>query len=80
MLREAFGDHSLSPTAVFECDSHFMVCWVSVEDDEHTGRWNSRKMTENVEEFENSSTKTVVEQSVSLQTPLVSVMEFARRS
>jgi hypothetical protein len=26
MLREAFGDHSLSPTAVFECDSHFMVC------------------------------------------------------
>jgi hypothetical protein len=36
--------------------------------------------TENVEKFENSSTKTVTEQSMSLQTPLVSVMEFARRS
>jgi hypothetical protein len=37
-------------------------------------------MTENVEKFENSSTKIVAEQCMSLQTPLGSVMEFARKS
>jgi hypothetical protein len=31
-------------------------------------------------EFENSSTKTIAEQSMSPQTPLGSVMEFVRRS
>jgi hypothetical protein len=30
--------------------------------------------------FKNSSTKTAIEQSMNLQTPLGSVMEFARRS
>jgi hypothetical protein len=33
-----------------------------------------------LKKFEKSSTKTVVEKSMSLQTPLGSVMEFARRS
>jgi hypothetical protein len=33
-----------------------------------------------LKKFENSSTKTIAEQSMSLQTPLQSVMEFARRS
>jgi hypothetical protein len=33
-----------------------------------------------LKKFENSSTKTVTEQSMSLQTPLGSVTEFARRS
>jgi hypothetical protein len=37
MLREAFGEHSLSQTAVFECHSCFKACQVSVEDDEHSG-------------------------------------------
>jgi hypothetical protein len=34
MLREAFGQHSFSRTAVFEWHSHFKACRVSVEDDE----------------------------------------------
>jgi hypothetical protein len=33
-----------------------------------------------LQEFKNSSTKTIAEQSVNLQAPLASVMEFARRS
>jgi hypothetical protein len=33
-----------------------------------------------LKKFDNSSTKTVAEQSMSLQTPFRSVMEFARRS
>jgi hypothetical protein len=52
---------------------------VSVEDDERSGRPSTSKTTENVEKFENSSMKNVAEQSVSLQTPLGSVMELARR-
>jgi hypothetical protein len=51
---------------------------VSVEDDEHSGRPSTRKMTENVEKkIENSSTKTVAEQSMSSQTLLGSILEFA---
>jgi hypothetical protein len=37
MLREAFGEHSLSRTAVFEWHSRFMASRVSVEDDECSG-------------------------------------------
>jgi hypothetical protein len=33
-----------------------------------------------LKKYENSSTKTIIEQSMSSQTPLGSVMEFARRS
>jgi hypothetical protein len=36
-LREAFGKHSLSRTAVFEWFSHFKASGVSVEDDERSG-------------------------------------------
>jgi hypothetical protein len=36
-------------------------------------------MAENVKKFENSSMKIVAEQSMSLQTQLGSVTEFARR-
>jgi hypothetical protein len=35
MLREAFGEHSLSRTAVFELHSRFKAGRGSVEDDEH---------------------------------------------
>jgi hypothetical protein len=52
---------------------------VSVEDDEPSGRPSTSKMTEMLKIFMNSSMKTVAEQSMSLQTPLGSVMEFARR-
>jgi hypothetical protein len=53
---------------------------VSVEDDEHSGRSSTSKKTENIEKFENSSTKTIAEQSMNLHTPLGSVLEFAWRS
>jgi hypothetical protein len=48
MLREAFGEHSLSQTAVFEWHSRFKTGRVSVEDDERSGRPSTSKMTENV--------------------------------
>jgi hypothetical protein len=37
MLREAFGEHSLSRTAVFQWHSRFKAGRVSVEDDERSG-------------------------------------------
>jgi hypothetical protein len=37
MLRGAFGEHSLSRTAVFECHSRFKAGRVSFEVDERTG-------------------------------------------
>jgi hypothetical protein len=80
MPREAFGEYTISRTAVFEWHSHFKVCQVSVEDDELPGRPSTSRMTENVEKFENSSMKTIAEQSMSSQTPFGSVMECARGS
>jgi hypothetical protein len=50
MLREAFGEASLSWTAVFEEHSRFMAGRVSV-DDECSGRPSIRKMTENIEKI-----------------------------
>jgi hypothetical protein len=80
VLREAFGEHSLGRTAVFEWNSSFKASRVSVKNDESSGQSSTNKMTENVEEFENSSTKTFAEQSMSSQTPFGSVIEFASRS
>jgi hypothetical protein len=81
MLPEAFEEHSLNRTAVFEWHSHFKACRVSVADDERSGLSSTSKTIENVEEkFENSYTKTVAEQSMNPYTPLGSVMEFTRRS
>jgi hypothetical protein len=80
MLRETCGKHSSSWMAVFEWHSRFKAGQVSVGDDERLGRPSTSKTTENVEKIENSSTKTVAEQTRSLQTLLGSVMEFARRS
>jgi hypothetical protein len=37
MLHEAFEEHSLSPTVVFEWHSCFKAGQVSVEDEEHSG-------------------------------------------
>jgi hypothetical protein len=53
---------------------------MSVEDDKRSGQPSTSRMTENVDKLENSSMKIVTEQSMSLQTPLGSVVEFARRS
>jgi hypothetical protein len=49
MLREAFGEHSLSRGAVFEWHSCFKAGRVSVEDDERSGRPSTSKTTEHVE-------------------------------
>jgi hypothetical protein len=61
MFREAFGEHSSCRKEVFEWHSHFNAGQVSVEDDELSGGPGTIKTTENVEKFENSSTKTVTE-------------------
>jgi hypothetical protein len=49
MLREAFGERTLSQTGIFEWHSHFKAGRVSVEDDEQSGRPSTSKTTENVE-------------------------------
>jgi hypothetical protein len=49
MLCEAFGEHSLSWTVVFEWPSHFKVGQVSVENNKRSGQQSTSKMTENVE-------------------------------
>jgi hypothetical protein len=51
MLREAFGEHSLSLTVVFAWHSCFKAGRVSVEDHEHSGRPSTRKTTENVQKI-----------------------------
>jgi hypothetical protein len=38
MFCEAFGEHSLSRTVVFELHSHFKAGQMSVQDDKHSGR------------------------------------------
>jgi transposase len=47
MLREAFGEHSLSQTGVSEWHSRFKAGRVSVEDAERSGRPSTSKTTEN---------------------------------
>jgi hypothetical protein len=51
MLREAFGEHSLSRTAVCEWHSRFKACRVSAEDDQPVKRPSTSKTTENVEKI-----------------------------
>jgi transposase len=51
MLREAFGEHSLSRAVVFEWHSRFKAGRVSVEDDERSGRPSTSKTTENVDKI-----------------------------
>jgi hypothetical protein len=53
MLHEAFEEHTLSQTAVFEWHSHFKESRVPVEDDECSGRPSTSTM-ENAEKCENS--------------------------
>jgi hypothetical protein len=49
MLYAAFGDHSLSWTAVFEWHSLFKASQVSIEDDERSGQPSTGKTTDDVE-------------------------------
>jgi hypothetical protein len=48
LLREAFGEHCLSWTAVFEWHSRFRAGRVSVEDDERSELPSTSKTTETV--------------------------------
>jgi hypothetical protein len=80
MLREAFREHSLSQTAVFEWHSCFKDGQVSVEDDNVQGNQALAKRQKMLKKFENSSMKTTAKQSMNSHTLLGSVMEFARRS
>jgi hypothetical protein len=50
MLHKPFGEHSLSRTSVFEWHSCFKAR-VSAEDDEHSGRPSTSKITENLEKI-----------------------------
>jgi hypothetical protein len=49
MLCDAFGEHSLSRTAVFEWHSCFKADRVSAEDDECSGQPSNSRPIENVE-------------------------------
>jgi hypothetical protein len=69
MLHEAFGEHYLSQTADFQWHSRFKAGRVSFEDDEWSGRPSTSKRQNMLRKFENLS--------MSLQTPLGSIMEFA---
>jgi hypothetical protein len=80
MLREAFGEHSLSRTGfwmafTFQQRSSVSWKWQTFRVTMH--QQNDRKCWE---KSDNSSTKTVAEQSMSSQTTLGSDMEFDRRS
>jgi hypothetical protein len=79
MLREAFGGHSLSRSAVSEWHSHLKAGRVSVENDKRSGRTSTSKTTGNVEKIRKLINEDVAE-SMSSQTPLGSVVEFAIRS
>jgi hypothetical protein len=67
MLREAFGEHSLNRTAVFEWHSHFKAGRLSVEDDNVQRDEAPAKRQKMLKNFEKSSTKTIAEQSTSSQ-------------
>jgi predicted ABC-type ATPase len=71
MLCEAFGEHSLSWTAVFE--RHCQLKTKNVQGYQALAK--QQKILEN----SRTSMKIVAEYSMSKQTPLESVMEFARR-
>jgi hypothetical protein len=51
MLREAFGEHSLSRTAVFGWHSRIKSGRVSVEDGKCAGQPSTSKTTENVKKI-----------------------------
>jgi hypothetical protein len=79
ILCEAFGEHSLNQTAVFELHSRFKPCLMSVEDDELSGLRSTSKTTENIEEIQELIHEDH-RQTIHEQIPLGLVMEFARRS
>jgi hypothetical protein len=78
MFREAFGKHSLRQRFFNGIDiSRPGECQLKMH--KRSGQPSTSKTTKNLEKIENSSTKAVAEQSMSSQTQLGSVMEFAGR-
>jgi hypothetical protein len=63
MLQEAFGEHFLNGIIAFEAGQ------VSAEDDECSGRPSISEITENAENIQNSSRKTIPKQCMSSQKP-----------
>jgi hypothetical protein len=57
ILREAFGEHSLNRTAVFEWRSCFKAVRVSAEDDEHSRLPSTTRTIENVEKIRELTNK-----------------------
>jgi hypothetical protein len=79
MLREVFEEHSLSRTARFLNGNHVsrsVECQLKMTNVQ--GDQAPAKRQKTFTKFENSSTKTVAEQSMSSQTQLGSVMEFSK--
>jgi hypothetical protein len=79
MFREAFVEHFLSRTAIFDWHSRFKAGLVSVQD-ERSGRPSTSKTTENVEKIieliHEGRLRTIREPADTVG----SVMEFVRRS
>jgi hypothetical protein len=78
MLREAFGEHSLSQTAVSEWHSRFKAGRVSAKDYERSGRPCTSKTTENAEKNSRTHPQRPLPNNPHTHTPMGSVMEFAR--
>jgi hypothetical protein len=74
ILREAFGEHSLTRTTVFEWAVGCQLKITNVHDDQAPAE--RQKM---LKIFEKSSTKTVAEKSTRSETALGSGTKFARR-
>jgi hypothetical protein len=80
MLRKAFGEHSLSPTAVLNGIRVSRTVESQLKMTNVQGDHAPAKREKMLTNFEKSFMTTIAEQSMSLQIPLGSVMEFARRS
>jgi hypothetical protein len=74
MLREAFGEHSLSQTADFEWHSRFMSVECQLKMTNVQGDQAPAKQNKMLKKLENSSMKTAAKQSMNSQTPLGSIM------
>jgi hypothetical protein len=78
MLCEAFGEHSLRQQFLNGIRvSRPVECQMKMKVQGDQAPTKQQKM---LKKLENSSTKTITEQSMSSQLPLGSVMEFSRRS
>jgi hypothetical protein len=77
MLHEAFGEHSLIWTAVFEGHLYFKASRGSVKNDKRSGRPSTSKTTENVEKI-----RELIDDECCRTTHELTdlVMDFARRA